>query len=108
MTDQPQRKDAVRNRERILQSAKALFAERGLAVTLHEIAARTGVGVGTIYRHFPKKAPLIDEIFAEQLAELTAIFEEALGQEMVMDIDLQYVSPPRRRHGVDPLSALAR
>ena len=75
---QPKRKDAVRNRQRILAAATDLFAERGLSVTLHEIAARAGVGVGTIYRHFPDKKPLIDAIFEEHLAELTAIFEEAL------------------------------
>jgi AcrR family transcriptional regulator len=81
MTDQPKRKDAARNRERILHAAKALFAERGLAVTLHDIATRAGVGVGTIYRHYPNKAPLIDAIFEQQLAELTAIFYEALEQD---------------------------
>src|SRR4051812_15573668 len=78
---EPERKDVARNRERILQAAKALFAERGLGVTLHEIAARAGVGVGTIYRHYPNKTPLIEAVFAEQLAELTAIFEEALEQD---------------------------
>jgi AcrR family transcriptional regulator len=81
MTDQPQRKDVARNRERILHAAKALFAERGLGVTLHEIAERAGVGVGTIYRHYPNKTPLINAIFDEHLTELTAIFEEALQQD---------------------------
>jgi AcrR family transcriptional regulator len=77
--EQPKRKDAARNRQRILDAAKALFAERGFGVTLHQIAARAGVGVGTIYRHFPEKKPLIDAIFAEQLAEMTALFEKALA-----------------------------
>jgi AcrR family transcriptional regulator len=65
--------------QRILEAAKALFAERGFGVTLHEIAARAGVGVGTIYRHFPDKKPPVDAIFAEQLAEMTALFEQALA-----------------------------
>jgi AcrR family transcriptional regulator len=73
------RKDAARNRQRILDAAKELFAERGLSVTLHDIAARAGVGVGTIYRHFPDKKPLIDAIFEEHLAEMTALFEQALA-----------------------------
>src|SRR4051794_23734833 len=76
--EKPKRKDAARNRGRILDAAKALFAERGLSVTLHDIAARAGVGVATIYRHYPDKKPLIDALFDEQLAEMTAIFEEAL------------------------------
>lgn len=78
-SEQPRRKDAARNRQRILDAAKELFAERGLSVTLHDIAARAGVGVGTIYRHFPEKKPLIDAIFVEHLAELTALFEQALA-----------------------------
>ena len=75
----PTRKDAARNRQRILDAAKALFAERGFGVSLHDIAARAGVGVGTIYRHFPEKKPLIDAVFAEQLAEMKVLFERALA-----------------------------
>src|SRR5581483_5639777 len=77
--EKPPRKDAARNRQRILDAAKELFAERGLSVTLHDIAARAGVGVGTIYRHFPDKKPLIDAIFEEHLADTTAVFEQALA-----------------------------
>ena len=48
-------------------------------MTLHDIAARAGVGVGTIYRHFPDKTPLVDAVFEEHLAEMTALFEAALA-----------------------------
>jgi len=72
------RKDAARNRQRIIDAAKDVFAARGLGVTLHDIAARAGVGVGTIYRHFPDKKPLIQVIFEQHLAEMTGLFEEAL------------------------------
>jgi AcrR family transcriptional regulator len=78
-TERPLRKDAARNRQRILDAAKELFAEHGLSVTLHDIAARAGVGVGTIYRHFPDKKPLIDAIFDEHLAEMTTLFVQALA-----------------------------
>jgi AcrR family transcriptional regulator len=78
-TERRPRKDAARNQQRILEAAKELFAEHGLSVTLHDIAARAGVGVGTIYRHFPEKKPLIDAIFDEHLAEMTALFEQALA-----------------------------
>jgi AcrR family transcriptional regulator len=75
---EPMRKDAARNRQRILDAARELFAEDGLGVTLHDIARRAGVGVGTIYRHFPNKKPLIEAIFQDQLEEMAAVFEAAL------------------------------
>jgi AcrR family transcriptional regulator len=80
-TTGPKRKDAARNRERILDAAKDAFAERGLGATLHEIAGRAGVGVGTIYRHFPEKGPLVDAVFEAHLAEMTALFEEGLAND---------------------------
>jgi len=74
------RKDAERNRQRILESARELFAERGLGVTLNDIAHHAGVGVGTVYRRFPDKEPLIDTLFQEQLDEWQQLFEEALAE----------------------------
>ena len=50
-----------------LDAAKELFADQGLGVTMHTIAVHAGVGVGTIYRHFPEKRELIDLLFEEQL-----------------------------------------
>jgi AcrR family transcriptional regulator len=73
------RKDAERNRQRILQAARELFAERGLGVTLNDIAHHAGVGVGTVYRRFPAKEPLIDTLFQEQLDEWQRLFEEGLA-----------------------------
>ncbi|WP_176765739.1 TetR/AcrR family transcriptional regulator [Actinomyces ruminicola] len=63
----PARKDAARNRARLLDSAKRLFGSRGLAVTLKDVARDAGVGVGTVYRHFPTKDALVAALFAEQL-----------------------------------------
>ena len=54
-----ERKDAQRNLERVLQAAHELFAERGVDVTMEEVARRAGVGVGTIYRRFPSKEHLL-------------------------------------------------
>src|SRR6058998_191476 len=65
-TDHPLRKDAERNRQRILDAARELFAERGLGVTLNDVAHHAGVGVGTVYRRFPDKEVLIDTLFQEQ------------------------------------------
>jgi AcrR family transcriptional regulator len=71
-TERPLRRDAERNRQRILDTAGTLFAERGLAVSLDEIARHAGVGVGTVYRRFPDKEQLIDALFEDRLAEILA------------------------------------
>ena len=72
------RKDAERNRQRILTAARELFAERGLSVTLNDIAHHADVGVGTIYRRFPDKALLIDELFDQQLEEIVDLLQAAI------------------------------
>jgi AcrR family transcriptional regulator len=77
-TDRPLRRDAERNRQRILEAAREAFAEAGLAVTLDEIAHRAGVGVGTVYRRFPDKEELIDALFEERMGELVALAEASL------------------------------
>ncbi len=62
--DRPLRADAARNRELILQTARRCFAERGLSVTLNDIAHEAGVGVGTVYRRFADKDALIEALLA--------------------------------------------
>lgn len=79
--DRPLRRDAERNRQRILEAARDAFAEDGLAVTLDEIARRAGVGVGTIYRRFPDKEQLIDALFEERMSEMVALAEAALRRD---------------------------
>ncbi len=79
MSYQPLRKDAERNRLRILAAARELFAMRGLSATLNDIAHHAGVGVGTVYRRFPDKEVLIDELFQEHLNDWEALFEEGLA-----------------------------
>jgi AcrR family transcriptional regulator len=79
VADRPLRKDAELNRRRILDAAGELFAERGLGVTLNDVAHHAGVGVGTVYRRFPDKAQLIDELFEQRLAEIQALAEKAIG-----------------------------
>src|SRR5581483_8967661 len=77
ITEKPLRKDAERNRQRILDAARELFMERGLGVTLNDVAHHAGVGVGTVYRRFPDKAELIEELFEQQVSELVGLMEEA-------------------------------
>src|SRR3954447_1314094 len=77
--DRPLRRDAQRNRERILVAARELFAERGVDATLDDVALRAGVGVGTVYRRYANKDALLDELFEERIAELTALAEASLA-----------------------------
>jgi AcrR family transcriptional regulator len=75
----PLRRDAARNRERILAAAAELFTERGLQVTLDEVARRAGVGVGTVYRRFPDKEALADALFEERITALVDLAQQALA-----------------------------
>jgi AcrR family transcriptional regulator len=79
--DRPLRADAERNRGRILAAAARVFAERGLDVSLDDIAAAAGVGVGTVYRRFPHKDALIDALFEDRIAEVEQIARDALAIE---------------------------
>ena len=74
----PLRADAERNRRRILAAAAEVFADRGLDVSLDDIAAAAGVGVGTVYRRFPNKDSLIDALFEEKMGRVIALAREAL------------------------------
>ena len=66
----PLRSDARRNRERLLEVARAAFAADGLSVPLDEIARRAGVGPGTLYRHFPAKEDLFEAVLQDRLQSL--------------------------------------
>lgn len=81
IADKPLRRDAERNRELILEAARAAFAEDGLDVGLHEIAKRAGVGVATVYRRFPDKETLIEALFEDRVGDVIAIAERALGED---------------------------
>jgi AcrR family transcriptional regulator len=78
VTDRPLRSDAERNRQRILDAARELFAQRGLGVTLNDIAHHAGVGVGTVYRRFPDKDQLIDGMFEQRVEEIVGLAQAAL------------------------------
>ena len=72
------RRDARENRDRILVAAREAFAERGMEASVEEIAARAGVGVGTLYRRFPTKDALAEAVFEAHLERVAAYAEEAL------------------------------
>jgi AcrR family transcriptional regulator len=75
-TERPLRADAQRNLERIIASARALFAERGTQAQMEDIAARAGVGIGTLYRRFPTKESLMTALVRERFQEFAVIAEE--------------------------------
>ncbi|SDT41961.1 TetR/AcrR family transcriptional regulator [Microlunatus soli] len=79
MTDQVTQKlrvDARENRDRVVEAARELFAERGIDVTMRAIARRAGVGPATLYRRFPAKQQLVDEAFADEMRACRGIVEE--------------------------------
>ena len=76
-TERPLRADARRNRERILQSARAAFAESGADAQIDDVARHAGVGVGTVYRHFPTKQALLTELVRQTFRLFTGWAREA-------------------------------
>src|SRR4051794_33804869 len=79
MVDRALRRDAERNRQRLLEAGREVYARDGLGATLHDVARHAGVGVGTAYRRFAGKQELIDAIVAAQVDELEAALREALA-----------------------------
>ncbi|GAB3742883.1 TetR/AcrR family transcriptional regulator [Nocardiopsis nanhaiensis] len=73
------RSDALHNRRRILEAARIAFAEGGIDVSMTEIARRCGVGIATLYRHFPAKNDLVIEVFTDQIADCVAVIDDALA-----------------------------
>jgi AcrR family transcriptional regulator len=77
-TVRPQRVDARRNRERIITAARRCMARDGLETQMEEIARAAGVGVGTVYRHFPTKDELVEALAGERFERLRDLANEAL------------------------------
>jgi AcrR family transcriptional regulator len=70
VAERPLRADAQRNREKVLRAAREAFAASGYGVPLDEIAARAGVGPGTVYRHFPSKEELFEAVVTARVQDL--------------------------------------
>jgi AcrR family transcriptional regulator len=79
-TTKPMRADARRNRERILAAARELFAASRPEVQIDDVARRAGVGVGTVYRHFPDKEALMGELVRERFKLFNARMRRALEE----------------------------
>jgi AcrR family transcriptional regulator len=80
-SERPLRSDARRNRERILSGARAVFAQCGSEAQMDDVARRAGVGVGTVYRHYPTKEALLVELVREKFRLFAAEAREALERD---------------------------
>src|SRR6204780_2448824 len=69
------RADAIRNRERVLEAAKAVFSAGGPEASLEAVAKRAGVGIGTLYRHFPTREALFEAVYRREVQQLGELAE---------------------------------
>ncbi|MER7930725.1 TetR/AcrR family transcriptional regulator [Streptomyces sp. NPDC096057] len=88
----PLRADAVRNRQRIIAAAQEVFAERGLRVTLDDIAHRAGVGVGTVYRRFADRDEIIEAVFEADIERLVALAGDGLNADDAWDGFVRFIA----------------
>jgi AcrR family transcriptional regulator len=117
----PLRADAARNRARILDTAIEVFTTKGVSASTEEIAAQAGVGIGTVFRHFPTKEALLEEVFVASLRNLAArarglataedagaafyeLFAEMVGRSAAKTMLVDALS----RAGVDVMQARSR
>lgn len=84
-TSNPRRADATKNRERLVAAARALFSAGGDATTLEAIAQAAGVGIGTLYRHFPTREALIEAVYQSELDALEAEADGLLDDHSACD-----------------------
>jgi AcrR family transcriptional regulator len=73
------RTDALRNRERVLEAAKSVFSAGGADASLEAVARRAGVGIGTLYRHFPTREALYDAVYRREVEQLGELADELKG-----------------------------
>jgi AcrR family transcriptional regulator len=82
------RVDARRNRDKLIETAAAAFAEHGVDASLEDIARRAGVGIGTLYRHFPTREHLVEVVYRREVEGLCAAADE-LARQHPPDIALE-------------------
>lgn len=70
------RADALRNRERLLEAAKAVFSAGGPTASLEAVARQAGVGIGTLYRHFPTREALFEAVYRREVEHLADLAEQ--------------------------------
>jgi AcrR family transcriptional regulator len=101
VVSRPLRRDAERNRQLILDTAKSVFAHRGLDASLDEVAHEAGLGVGTVYRRFPNRDALIDALFEDMLTSITHIVAESLELSRAWDGLVHFMTAMLESQGRD-------
>ena len=81
LLERPKRADARRNYEKVLTAAREAFAEGGESTALEEIARRAGVGIGTLYRHFPNRQALLEALYVGEVEEMCRSAAELDGND---------------------------
>jgi AcrR family transcriptional regulator len=79
LLSRPKRADARRNYDKVLAAAREAFAEGGESTALEEIARRAGVGIGTLYRHFPNRQALLEALYVDEVDEVCRSAEQLEG-----------------------------
>src|SRR3979411_66808 len=79
------RADAVRNRERVLEAAKIVFSAGGADASLEAVAKRAGVGIGTLYRHFPTREALFEAVYRREVQQLGELAEALKSEAAPVD-----------------------
>ncbi len=79
--DRPMRADARRNREKLVTAAREAFAADGTSAPLEEVAERAGVGIGTLYRHFPTRQALLEAVYLDEVGAMARAADELAGLE---------------------------
>src|ERR1700676_1827462 len=79
------RADAVRNRERVLEAAKIVFSAGGADASLEAVAKRAGVGIGTLYRHFPTREALFEAVYRREVQQLGELAEALKNEASPVD-----------------------
>lgn len=110
--DQTQRADARENRRRLVEAARSAFAS-GESVALEDIAARADVGIGTLYRHFPKREALVAAVYHDQIEDLRAGADALLARHAPLEalrrwMDLFAEWATAKRGMVETLAAMRR
>ncbi|WP_202872965.1 TetR/AcrR family transcriptional regulator [Kribbella capetownensis] len=95
------RRDSVRNRERLVDAAREVFAEHGFGATLDDIARHAGLGTGTAYRNFPNKRAIAAEVLREATEQIAVDAREALEVEDPWDALVQFFERTGARQAAD-------
>ena len=85
------RADAVRNRERVLEAAKVVFSAGGAGASLEAVARAAGVGIGTLYRHFPTREALFEAVYRREVQQLADLAEQLKQEAKPIDALRQWM-----------------